>query len=139
MDKGIDLQMVSGALTALEQAGIATYVYLLFGTPMEGRLQARKTLDFVVALQNSITFLNLAIFNMPVSSPEGASLTTHDFYEGDLSLYRDFTHPQGWGRKEIRAFLEREFKRHPAIIPILQRDPPLFTSNHAPFFAWRKP
>ena len=133
MDKGIDLQMVAGALSALEQAGIATYVYLLFGTPSEGLEQARKTLDFVVTHQRAITFLNLAVFNMPVCSPEAHALHTSDFYEGDLSLYSDFIHPQGWGRKAIRTFLDKEFKRHPAIIPILQRDPPIFTSNHAPF------
>ncbi len=135
MDKGIDLQMVAQTLTALEQAGIATYVYLLFGTPSEGPEQARKTLDFVVTHQSAITFLNLAVFNMPVCSPEAQDLHTQDFYEGDLSLYSDFVHPQGWGRKEIRTFLDKEFKRHPAIIPILQRDPPIFTSNHAPFFS----
>ena len=134
MDKGIDLQMVAQTLSALEQAGIATYVYLLFGTPSEGPDQARKTLDFVVSHQHAITFLNLAVFNMPVASPEAAHLHAKDFYEGDLSLYSDFVHPQGWGRKEIRTFLDREFKRHPAVISILQRDPPLFTSNHAPFF-----
>ncbi|MBU0665165.1 MAG: radical SAM protein [Proteobacteria bacterium] len=133
MDKGIDLQMVAQTLSALEQAGIATYVYLLFGTPSEGLAQARKTLDFVVKHQKAITFLNLAVFNMPVCSPEAQDLHTQDFYEGDLSLYSDFVHPQGWGRKAIRTFLDKEFKRHPAIIPILQRDPPIFTSNHAPF------
>ena len=139
MDKGIDLQMVSRTLSALEQAGIATYVYLLFGTPSEGLPQARKTLDFVVSHQSAITFLNLAVFNMPVASPEAHDLQARDFYEGDLSLYSDFIHPQGWGRREIRTFLDREFKRHPAILPILQRDPPLFTSNHAPFFVSREP
>ena len=135
MDKGINLQMVAQTLTTLEQAGIATYVYLLFGTPSEGLPQARKTLDFVVTHENAITFLNLAVFNMPVCSPEAQDLHTQDFYEGDLSLYSDFVHPQGWGRKEIRTFLDKEFKRHPAVIPILQRDPPTFTSNHAPFFS----
>ncbi|MDP3695024.1 MAG: radical SAM protein [Desulfocapsaceae bacterium] len=135
MDKGIDLQMVAQTLNALEQVGIATYVYLLFGTPSEGLSQARKTLDFVVTHQSAITFLNLAVFNMPVCSPEAHALHTQDFYEGDLSLYSDFVHPQGWGRKEIRTFLDKEFKRHPAIIPILRRDPPIFTSNHAPFFS----
>lgn len=134
MDKGIELSLVSRALTALAQAGIATYVYLLFGTPAEGPHQARKTLEFTVAHQHAITFLNLAIFNMPTASAEASPLATQEFYEGDLSLYCDFSHPQGWGRKEIRVFLDREFKRHPAITPILQRDPPIFTSNHAPFF-----
>jgi hypothetical protein len=138
MDKGIDLGMVAQTLTALQQAGIATYIYLLFGTPQEGLTQARKTLDFVVAHQEAITFLNLAVFNMPVCSPEADSLPIQNFYEGDLSLYCDFVHPQGWDRKAIRTFLDKEFKRHPAIIPILQRDPPIFTSNHAPFFVGTK-
>lgn len=134
MDKGINLGMVSQALNALARAGIATYVYLLFGTPAEDLPRARKTLAFAAAHAHAITFLNLAIFNMPIAGPEAPALATSDFYEGDLSLYRDFVHPSGFGRKAVRAFLDREFKRHPAIIPILQRDPPIFTSNHAPFF-----
>jgi hypothetical protein len=59
--------------------------------------------------------------------------TTH-FYDGDLSLYRNFEHPGGWHRHRVRRFLDAEFKRHEAIAPILRRDPPIFTSNHAPFF-----
>ena len=134
MGKGIDLDIVSRALTALKSAGIATYVYLLFGTPAESLAEARKTLDFVVRHNTDITFLNLAIFNMPVCSSEAASLQTDGFYEGDLSLYTNFTHPRGWDRKEIRRFLDQEFRRHSLIAPILRKDPPLFTSNHAPFF-----
>ncbi len=38
----------------------------------------------------------------------------------------------------VRQFLDKEFKRHPAIAPILRRDPPIFTSNPAPFFAMEK-
>jgi radical SAM superfamily enzyme YgiQ (UPF0313 family) len=133
MDKGIDLALVARVLTALKQAGIATYVYLLFGTPSESLAEARKTLTFIAEHHEAVTFLNLAIFNMPVCSPEAKTMAVHNFYEGDLSLYTDFVHPRGWGRKEIRVFLDKEFKRHPAITPIIQRDPPLFTSNHAPF------
>ena len=134
MDKGIDLDMVSRALTALREAGIATYVYLLFGTPAESLAEAGKTLSFVVRHHTDITFLNLAIFNMPICSSEAVALQTDGFYEGDLSLYTNFTHPRGWDRKEVRRFLDQEFRRHPLIAPILRNDPPLFTSNHAPFF-----
>ena len=137
MDKGINLELVAGVLAALHAAGIATYVYLLFGTPAESLTEARKTLDFTVKHCREITFLNLAIFNMPVCSPEADHLATGKFYEGNLSLYRDFIHPRQWNRKKIRCFLDREFKKHPAIAPIIRRDPPLFTSNHAPFFAER--
>ncbi len=134
MNKGIDLDMVAKSLTALSSAGIGTYVYLLFGTPTESIVQALHTLDFVKDHADAITFLNLAIFNMPICSPEADTLEVKNFFEGDLSLYTDFVHPHGWHRQAIRQFLDREFKRHPAVAPILRRDPPHFTSNHAPFF-----
>jgi hypothetical protein len=135
LHKGIDLTTASLALQALKKAGIATYVYLLFGTPAETRLEARHTLDFVAVHADEIRFLNLAIFNLPINSPEAASLETAGFYEGDLSLYADFRHPRGWSRRLVREFLDTEFRRHPAIRSILRGHPPLFTSNHAPFFA----
>jgi hypothetical protein len=134
MHKGIDLGMVADTLTALHRAGISTYVYLLFGTPSESIVEARHTLDFIATHADAITFLNLAIFNMPVCSPEASSLEVSSFSAGDLSLYTDFVHPHGWDRQSIRRFLDREFKRHPAVAAILRRDPPHFTSNHAPFF-----
>ncbi|MCX5878660.1 MAG: radical SAM protein [Deltaproteobacteria bacterium] len=132
--KGIDLEIASLALKALNKAGIATYVYLLFGTPAETADGAHRTLDFTVRHSESIDFLNIAIFNMPAHGADADKFETKDFYEGDLSLYKSFAHPGGWDRSAVRRFLDREFKRHPAIAPILRRDPPLFTSNHAPFF-----
>ncbi len=135
MHKGIHLDLVARVLTSLQRAGIATYVYLLFGTPSESLLEARQTLEFTLRHHQAITFLNLAIFNMPLTSEEARQLPGVEFSEGDLSLYRDFIHPGGWDRRAIRTFLDREFKRHPLIAPILHRDPPLFTSNHAAFFS----
>lgn len=135
MHKGIDITKVATALEALAAAGIATYVYLLFGTPGESVDEARETLAFVVRHHHLLTFLNLAIFNLPVGSREAAGLEITTRHQGDLTLYHDFRHPRGWGRREIRRFLDREFKSRPAIRTILQRDPPFFTSNHAPFFA----
>jgi hypothetical protein len=134
MNKGCDLKMAAATLETLHSAGIATYVYLLFGTPSETVREAKDTLDFVVRQSENIDFLNLAIFNLPVNSVETKEVRTKDFYEGDLSLYRDFEHRRGWGRREVRQFLEKEFKKHPAIQQILRRQPPFFTSNHAPFF-----
>ncbi len=134
LHKGVQLSMASRVLHNLRQAGIAAYVYLLFGTPAEGITAARKTLDFVVDHGDAIDFLNLAIFNLPLASPDAAGLRLSEFYEGDLALYRDFEHPDGWSRTAVRRFLEKTFKKHPGVQPILRRDPPLFTSNHAPFF-----
>ncbi|AJE02246.1 B12-binding domain-containing radical SAM protein [Geobacter pickeringii] len=134
LQKGIDLGMASRVLTNLRRAGIATYCYLLFGTPAEDEAAARRTLEFVVAHREAIRFLNLAVFNMPAFGEEAAEYGTEPFYAGDLSLYTGFRHPRGWDRQRVRRFLNREFARHPAVAAILRNDPPCFTSNHAPFF-----
>lgn len=135
LQKGIDLGTASTILENLRKAGIATYIYLLFGTPDETIMEARRTLEFVVRHKDAINFLNVAIFNMPVCGSDAAEHETEQFYEGDLSLYIGFKHPQGWDRKLVRQFLESEFKRHPAVSAIIKKDPPVFTSNHAAFFA----
>lgn len=137
MNKGIDLNKASIALRSLKKAGIATYSYFLFGTPSENESSAIKTMDFVVRHSDCIDFLNLAIFNLPTGSPEAEKLATRDFYEGDLSLYKNFRHPKGWQRSDVRRFLEKTFKKHPAIAPIISRTPVFFTSNHAPFFTFQ--
>jgi len=134
MHKGIDVATASLALKTVKKAGIATYVYLIFGTPAETLPAARKTLEFVVRHKETIDFLNVALFNMPVCGHEASQFETSRFYEGDLSLYTDFSHPKGWNRKEVRLFLENEFKKHQVISGIVKKEPPLFTSNHAPFF-----
>ena len=133
LHKGINLQEASQALKTLKKAGIATYVYLIFGTVAENLSSAKKTRNFVVKHCEYIDFLNLAIFNLPVYGPEVEKVETK-FYEGDLSLYTDFFHPQNWNRIQVREFLDKEFTRHPAIASIVRKEPPLFTSNHAPFF-----
>jgi len=130
LEKGISLQTASLVLRNLKEAGIGTYVYLLFGTPAEDRAAARRTRDYVVANSPWIDFLNVAIFNMPVFSAAG--LVTRPFSAGDLSLYTDFEHPCKWNRREVRRFIAEEVRKHPAIAAILNRVPRIFTSNHAP-------
>jgi len=134
MQKGIDLDIVSSVLKNLKKAGIATYVYLLFGTPWEKHEQACNTMGFTVHNSEHIDFLNIAVFNLPAFGPDVEKLNISPFYDGDLSLYSDFLHPHGWDRLLVRKFLDRTFKKHPAVAKILRRDPPVFTSNHASFF-----
>ncbi len=131
MDKGINLEMVEKSLESLRLAGIATYVYLLFGTPTESLAEAQQTLDFTVRNSDTITFLNLAVFNLPQNSAETNTLELREFSGGNLGLYYDFHHPRGWDRTAVRNFLSTTFKADPVIRRILQQDPPFFTSNHA--------
>lgn len=135
MNKGIDLHMAEQVLQNLHDAGIATYIYLLFGTPAETTASCERTLSLVEALSPQITFLNLAIFNLPLFSEEASALEISNFYHADLSIYSDFKHPAGMDRKTIRQFLTTRFRRSAKITPILQADPPFFSSNHAPFFS----
>ena len=134
LGKGISVETSSIVLKNLKRARIASYVYLLFGTPAETGTSSKKTLEFTVRHGDCINFLNLAIFNMPLCGEQYPEIETKGFYEGDLSLYTDFVHPAGWDRKSVRQFLDNKFKRHPAVSAILKNDPPVFTSNHAPFF-----
>ena len=134
LQKGISIETTSIVLRNLRRAGIGTYVYLIFGTPAENESAAEKTLEFTVRHSDSIDFLNLAIFNMPVSEAPPQDVETRRFSEGDLSLYTDFVHPHGWDRRRVRLFLEKKFRRHPAVTGILNKELPVFTSNHAPFF-----
>ncbi len=134
LNKGIDLPTASAVLKKLQKVKITTYCYFLFGTPPEDEESALKTMNFIVDHCDCIDFLNLAIFNLPSRSIEAQSLATRDFYEGDLSLYKNFHHPLGWHRPAVRDFLEKTLKKHPAIAPIIKRTPDFFTSNHASFF-----
>ncbi|MBN2658917.1 MAG: hypothetical protein JXR86_17820 [Spirochaetales bacterium] len=135
LKKGIRLDMVSIILENLKEAGISTFVYIMFGTPAERRDSAERTKDFVAAYSSYIDFLNVSIFNMPVNSEEAEGLESGFFYDGDLSLYREFAHPGGWNRVNIRNFLTKDFRSIREIRTILNRNLPVFTSNHAPFLA----
>ena len=134
MEKGTTTEGNSRVLRSLGAAGIGTFVYLLFGTPAEGPEEARRTLEFAASHADSIDFFNLAVFNLPRGSGLAAGLETAQFYEGDLSLYSEFVHPRGWNRGEVRTFIDRSFKRHPALAPVVRRLPAYFGSNHAAFF-----
>ncbi|MBN1412582.1 MAG: B12-binding domain-containing radical SAM protein [Spirochaetales bacterium] len=133
MHKGNNLEHVSSALKNLKQAGIKTYVYLLFGTPWENGERARRTKEYVSANASNIDFLHVSVFSLPAQSEEAGELETFPFYEGDLPLYLDFRHPLGWGRKKVRRFIDNEFGKEPAIAAILKKTVPFFDAHHAPF------
>jgi len=134
LGKGTRIDEIAKALGNLAAVSIGVYLYVLFGTPVEDRGAAMRTRDFLALHSSEIDFLNVAVFNLPVSSREASMLETKAFYEGELSLYSEFRHPKGWGRAEVREFLARDFEAFPEIKAIVRRAPPVFTSSHAPFF-----
>jgi len=139
MNKGTTLDRASRILKNLHQAGIFTYVYLLFGTHFEDRSSALTTLAFTKAHHPWIDYLNLAVFNLPRFSEDAYHLAPRDFYEGDLSLYSNFVHPSGWDRKQVKQFLDKTFKKQMATGSLIRKNPAFFSANHAMFFnpMWR--
>jgi radical SAM superfamily enzyme YgiQ (UPF0313 family) len=140
MNKGTSLDRVSRILAYLHQAGIFTYVYLLFGTQFEDKTSAFRTLAFTKTHQAYIDYLNLAVFNLPRFSEDAEDLETREFYHGDLSLYSNFVHPDGWNRKKVKQFLDKIFKKQLAIGSGFRKNPAFFSANHAMFFnpVWLK-
>jgi len=134
MNKGTDLDLVSSTLKNLKNAGILTFVYLLFGTGFEDEAAARKTLEYVKVHRDNIDYLNLAVFNLPKFSEDADGLDTWEFYHGDLSLYLNFKHPKGWGRRKVKAFVDKEFKKELGVGSRFRKNPAFFSSNHAMFF-----
>lgn len=139
--KGTRLEQVSRILANLQRAGIASYVYVMLGVPGETEADAERTLAFLEAHAESIGFLNLAIMNLPreselLAAPEQAGIAQlSPLPENEpLGLYRGFTPTGGWGRSEARRFLQQRLLASPNIRAIVQRTPPLFTSNHAFLF-----
>lgn len=137
LGKGTDLGVVSRILANLHRAGIATYVYVLFGIPGETLEDARETMNFVADNAESIDYLHCSILNLPRAGRFPGDLELRELGGGqghDLSLYTGFLPAQGMDRKAARLFLQREFSKQPRISEILRRDPPAFTSAHAALF-----
>ncbi|MBU2481698.1 MAG: radical SAM protein, partial [Proteobacteria bacterium] len=134
MNKGTHLGMVSTILKNLHQAGILTFVYLLFGTRFEDESAAFRTLEYIKAHRQYIDYLNLAVFNLPKFSDDAQGLDTQEFYHGDLSLYLNFKHPHGWNRYKVKQFLGKTFKKQILSDGGIRKNPAFFSSNHAVFF-----
>ncbi len=145
LGKGTRLEDASAILKTLAGAGISSCVYVMIGTPGETEEDAGATLAFLEAHAGEIGFLNMAVMNLPrdstfLDSPEAYGIRDARLFSEDepLGLYRAFEPAHGWGRAEARRFLSRRMLASPAIRAIVNRTPPLFTSNHAFFFGREK-
>jgi len=134
LNKGTKLSDIDRILENLAAAGIGCYLYALFGTPAEDEAAAARTALYLRERADLVAFLNVAVFNLPVSGAEAKALGARSFYEGDLSLYAEFAHPLGWNRDRVRSFIHNEVEASPAIRRMLKHTPRVFSSNHAPFF-----
>lgn len=142
LGKGVRLEAAAKILENLAAAGIASFIYIMLGTPGETEADAELTLKFLETHASRIGFLNLSIMNLPRTSglldnPEfyGISAATPIEEVSPLGLYQKFSTSGDWNRAAARRFLERRLLGSAAIRTIVNRTPPLFTSNHAVFFA----
>jgi len=130
MGKGTDLKEVTTILAQLKAAGIASYVYVMLGTPGESPEEMAATEDFLLRHADNIGFLNLALMNLPRDSDLTSDQAPLLDETAPLGLYRSLG---GADRSAARRALTR-LQQLPKIRTILQRTPPYFTSNHAFFF-----
>jgi hypothetical protein len=133
LEKGTRLETAAAILRNLHHADIASYVYIMLGTPDETDEDRRLTLAFLEEHAERIGFLNLAIMNLPrdsaLAEPDQLPGTT----DQPFSLYRPVDE-EAAQRRAARRFLHQRLLVSPAIRAIVGRTPPLFTSNHAFFF-----
>ncbi len=133
--KGIPAARAGRVVENLAAAGVRTFVYLLFGIPGETSAEVERTLRWAEEHAAAITFLNLALMNVPrAGGVEGEHGATGAQGKGevDLSLYRQDTGGLLPARGGLRRRLE-EARALPWLREILARTPPGFTSNHAAF------
>lgn len=138
MEKGTNVKSISKVLKNLKKVGIGVFAYFLFGTIWENENEALNTINFILDHSSYIDYLNMAVFNLPINSPDSKEIEKYEFYYGDLSLYENFKHPFEWDRRKVRDFLSKKIKENKEISTIVNRTPPFFTSNHAPFFLINK-
>lgn len=141
LGKGVQLASVARILANLAAAGIASFVYIMLGTPGETETDAEQTLAFLERHAAEIGFLNLAIMNLPRTSgllddprQYGIVSTEPVDVSNPLGLYQKFHSDKDWNRTAARRFLRQRLLGSAAIRAIVNRTPPLFTSNHAVFF-----
>ena len=146
LGKGTRVDEAGAILENLKQAGIATYVYVMLGTPGETEADAELTLRFLEKHAAKIDYLNLALMNLPresglLADPGRSGILASSLHAGSgtLGLYRTFKPATGWDRDAARRFLRRRLLGSPAIRGIVRRTPPYFTSNHAFLFRTRAP
>ncbi len=133
LGKGTRIAIAAAVLCALQRAGIVSYVYIMFGVPDETEQDRLATLRFLEEHADAIGFLNVAIMNLPRQS-ELAAGRADDGGEGEArGLYLTGAAEQQ-RRGAARRFIQQQLLASPAIRSIVNRTPPLFTSNHAFFF-----
>lgn len=133
LGKGTSVTTAAAVLGALRQAGIATYVYVMFGVPGETEEDRLATLRFLQEHADAIGYLNLAIMNLPHESELAVGRDAPPETEGGRGLYLTGAAEQQ-RRSDARRFIQQELLASPAIRTIVNRTPPLFTSDHAFFF-----
>ncbi|MDA3903337.1 MAG: radical SAM protein [Desulfuromusa sp.] len=142
LGKGLKLASAVRILNNLAEAGIASYVYIMLGTPGETEVDAEMTLNFLEEHAQKIGFLNISIMNLPrgselLDNPELYGIASSQLRDdgSPLGLYHTFHSTTDWNRAAARKFLNQRLLGSPIIRNIVKRNPPLFSSNHAFFFA----
>ncbi len=138
-NKGIHPDDARRVLNGAANAGIRTYVYLLFGLPGETDRAREDTRILISDAINSVDFLNLSIFNLPKycelndqASEFDIEIDAYAESSQAIELYRPFrvrgTHESP--RKAARAFIANRFSSDEQIRLAILRTPKWFRAAH---------
>lgn len=134
-DKGFAPAEAEQVVRRAADAGIRTYLYMLFGLPGETDAERELTLDLLARNAGAVDFLNLSIFNLPVHSEltERAAergLQLEALPDDDrIRLYRSFSWDGASPRDAVRPFLRR-LRAHPQVRPAILRTPRWMRAAH---------
>ena len=141
--KGIHPDDARQVLIEAADAGIRTYVYLLFGLPGETDTEREDTRRLIADTIDAVDFLNLSIFNLPkhceLNNRADAFNMVVDAYADTsqtIELYRPFT-VNGINdspRRLARAFIANRFSSDERIRQAVLRTPKWFRAAHLALF-----
>ncbi|MBN2527679.1 MAG: radical SAM protein [Deltaproteobacteria bacterium] len=138
-NKGIHPDDAKNVLTGAAEAGIRTYVYLLFGLPGETVSEREDTRRLISETIDAVDFLNLSIFNLPRhcdlihrAKEFNIILNKYDALADAIELYRPFktTNSSESPRRAAREFITNRFTSDDRIRQAVLRTPKWFRAAH---------
>ncbi|MCX9085268.1 MAG: PqqD family peptide modification chaperone [Candidatus Methanoperedens sp.] len=117
MDKGIQKENVIKICKHCKDAGIWAHLFLIFGFPTETHKEARETMDFILANNDSIRSMSFGSFQLTRHSKVFEDPSSFHISkiskdnEIDLSLWYDCEVSEGLSKKETGAVLQEFYDK----------------------------
>lgn len=132
MNKGVDSRWFPIIIRHLRDAGIRSFVYMLFGYPGQTLDDWEEALRFLE--DNPPDYLNTSIFRFPPNAP-GSQNVSNSFKSSRSNdrLYFDLE-SEDRGLPELRRWISKRLKVSEKIRQVIKNTPQYYKSSHAAYF-----